>query len=172
MLRLINGLESLIPNVRFKGDLRTNDRELYESLTILSGEEKPLYDIVYQASLDYYKKEIANKINEKTSEKITYEFIFSEDENKNKFKADLQWQFNIQTIYMNKNNLTYPYYLKVNSDNKGMPIYFPIQNSSQFDKLYTELFQFINTWLYSGWQEKTKISSMTEEDLDNYVDVR
>jgi len=171
MLRLINGLESLIPNVKFKGDLRENSERLYNSIEILDN-VKPSYEDVYQASLDYYRKEIANSIDNKTSEKITYEFIFSEDTNSNKFKTDLQWQFNIQTIYMNKNNLTYPYYLKINSDNKGMPIYFTIQDSSQFDRLYTELFQFINQWLYSGWQEKTKISNMTEEELVNYVDVR
>ena len=173
MLRLIDGLEFLIPNVKFKGDLRENNERMYEALTIIEPiVAKPTYSEVYQAALNVYMKSITNIVDDKTSYNIAYGFSFSEDVSGNKFKADLQWQFNIQTLFAMRNTLTYPYHLKINSDDRGMPIYFTIEDASQFERLYTELFTYINTWLYTGWQEKTKISLMTETELDNYEDLR
>jgi len=172
MLELIKGLEALIPNVVFHGDLRTNDQSLYESMNLLmDGIEKPSYAEVYEMALDIYRKEKTEEVNLNTSDMIVNQFKFSVDPSLI-FKMDLNFQFNVQTLFSQRDYLTYPYLLKISSDYKGMPMMMSITDVNEFISFQTEAVVHIQTCIHTGVAEKSKIAVMTEEELNIYIDPR
>ena len=171
-LSLVNGLNVLIPNVSFSGDLRLNDERSYEAIVILNeGIEKPSFEDVYNEALDIYRKEKTVEINLKTSDMIENDFSFSLKPDL-VFHMDLVFQFNVQTLFSQRDLLTYPYSLKISSDSKGTPVIMTIEDANEFISFQSEALHYIQTCIHTGVAEKMKISTMTEEELDNYIDPR
>jgi hypothetical protein len=84
-----NGLRKILPNVRYIGSMPNNTLEEYEAFKILCPLQdgsvicdcpKPTYEKVYTEALKFYKKQISEKINKKTEEKITTAFRFTGQE--------------------------------------------------------------------------------------------
>lgn len=172
MLMLIKGLEKLLPDAIFKGDLRTNDIDLYEALKLIDEDlTKPTYEEVYEAALNVYRKEKTEEVNDKTTDLIINDFTLSTKPDLI-FHLDLQFQFNVQTLYSQKNYLPYPYNLKISSSDNGLPVMMLIADTTEFDTFHIEALTHIQTCIHIGVAEKNKITAMNEEELNNYIDPR
>lgn len=170
----------------YKGD----DYFLPSSGTLSSGEyvsefEAKLYDdlnngfefvglqlgkkvLQQEVRLGKKRRGIRDEIGKRVDYKIRYGFQFSLAPEA-KFDATLEWQFDVQNLVMSRDNLTYPYKLKINTSSHGKPIYITLVSADVLALMYSEFFTFVSTLLYTAREEKNGLVALSEKELDSYV---
>ena len=170
--RIVSGLYELCPGAKFSGEFFDNIESEYNDITWLDIRVKPSWIDIEQESLTKLRQEISVDIKDKTTINIENNLRYSNFPDV-PILCNQLWQWDMFVLWLiNKNNLTYPYNIKV-SETKDAQINYIILNSvEEFDQIIMEIFSFIYNWLATGRVERDKLASMTRTQLEEYVDLR
>ena len=169
------GLDLLVPGANYSGTLQNNTESEYNSITWDDGRTKPTWAEVDEAALDVMRNYIANKIIDvKTQYNIENTFETTLDTTIYIYSTCV-WQFNALNLWLNRNNtnlVTYPYDLGVSVETDGTVNYLTLDNASEVDTLYTEMYTHVNDWLDSGRTLKNSLPAKTKQELLDFEDTR
>ena len=170
--QVAKGLYRICPGARFKGIFENNTQQEYEMLEWHDIRVKPAWSEIEQASLTILRADIKQNMNQRTSDIITYEFksnLFPS----NTFHMELEWQFQIQNVWLCRDTLiTFPYDIYCSSDEDGNCEYVTIESKEIMHQFYLEGFLHVDNTLKSGRAEKKKLVSMSRTMLEEYRDLR
>lgn len=165
---LLAGLNELVPGPRFQGQFTDHTEEEYNTLTWLDSREKPPYAEVEAHALNYMRRRIAEKIDERTQHAIIYEFVYNETP----VFAPLDWQFDAQNLWLLRAGLDYPYKLKVGRNTDASSIYIEFADADALHSFYMSFFGYVKGWLDSGRDLKDSLKDMTRTQLEEFRDDR
>ena len=165
---LFAGLNSLVPGVRCKGAFNEHTIIEYNALVWLDPRPKPTYVDVEIAALAAMRIGIRNEINTKTNGMIVTGMIY----NSVPVYADLEFQFNLSQLFINKDMITYPYQMKLSDDEDGCGRYIMVQDSNEMATIYFTVFNHVAVHLESGRLLKDTLKTMNRTALEEFRDLR
>ncbi|RLB91782.1 MAG: hypothetical protein DRH10_01060 [Deltaproteobacteria bacterium] len=170
---LAAGLDMLVPSAKYQGSLKYNTEQEYGEIVWLDGRKKPSYEESIEASLNVMRLTISEEINEKTRDKIIMGFKFSVSP-ETQINSDMEWQFDVLNLWLQKDSglIVYPYSLYASFSANAKPNYITIADSAMLQQIYFEMFGHVDGWLRSGRTEKDKLTGMTKDELEEYIDKR
>jgi len=168
---IYTGLNSLVEGPLFKGGFINHTEDEYNNLVWLDDRPKPTWEEVETECLVWVIREIIVEINYRTSILIQYGFHTSIDSTTDIW-ATQEWQFNVSQLSAIRGNLPYPYYLKASETKDGVTQYLVMEDATYFETLFNEFMYWTATKLAEGRAIKDSLSTMTREQLENFVDSR
>jgi len=173
IFNIYNGLNYLIDGPIFKGGFNNHTEEEYNNIIWLDDRDKPSWVDVENECLTFVRRELIMGINERTSNLIQYGFHTSIDSTANyEIWGTPEWQFNVSQLVAIRDNLTYPYYLKVSETKDGITNYLTMETPNDFITLFNEFMYWTTVKLAEGRNIKDSLINMTREELENFVDPR
>jgi hypothetical protein len=169
-LDIYKAVTNLMSNITSKpqGPLTGLTQEKYENWSWNNPENKPPWSEVTQEAERLLRNTIANEIDEKTDELIEYGWTY----NSQKVRLKLSDQTNIFQAYTNYSLLTFPFSMKVWSDDDGAPIMMVFNSSAELEQFYQEGFVYVHGILNSGFQLKESLKNLSGDSLINFIDNR
>jgi hypothetical protein len=122
---------------------------------------------IIEKELSKKRVEIGKLIDSATNNTIENGFRFSLSPD-TPVKATLEWQFDVQNLYLSREIIQFPYRLKTSVDNNSKNLYIELDNSGILSLLYMEMFSHIASALDKGRTDKDALYHMSKEEIENY----
>lgn len=167
------GLDTLVPDANYSGSLKYNTEQEYDNLIWADDRPKPTFIEVDAAALNVMRQSIARDLNDRTRYEIITNFRTSIDPTV-PIESTMEWQFDVLNLWLNRDSgiFEYPYQLYCSLSEESNARYINVADSSVLHTIYLEMFGYVDGWLKSGRDEKSKLASMTREELEVYEDPR
>jgi len=165
--KLLDGIQCLVHGARFRSNFILNNEIEYGTMDWLDVREKPSFIDVDQATLQSFRRDIRTVINSKTNDIIKY-FNYNGDI----VFLNLEFQFNLSQLVVMKDNLPYPYTMKIRDDENGCGIYITMDTADDMVALYHAGFSHVSQALYSGRVLKDPLKDMGRTELEEFQDLR
>jgi len=165
---LMLGIQALVPGAKVRGVFDQQTESEYNALYWLDPRPKPDYIDVEAATLKAVRTQLMVDINLKTSGIIVNTFSWKDIP----AFMDLEFQFNMSQLFINKDMLTYPYEMKLSDDEDGCGRYINVVDADELATLYFTIFNHVATTLASGRALKDTLKTMNRTELEEFKDLR